>query len=90
MFVSPFKTVLCQRALPSLPNFLLTTSSSHFDQQPDFAQTGSRLSETVDELFKSSLQLVVGSGEGGKKDDWKVGESRNGMTLCFGEEMGRG
>ena len=57
-------------------------------QQPDFKQTGDRLSSIVDELFERSLEISV-LGKGPRKMKWKVGQSRGNMTLCFDEELVR-
>ncbi|KDN52599.1 TTL-domain-containing protein [Tilletiaria anomala UBC 951] len=54
--------------------------------QPDFAQTGERLSSIVDGVFKRSLEIAV-LGKGPRQVKWKVGQSRSGMTLCFDEEL---
>ncbi|CAO1634714.1 unnamed protein product [Sympodiomycopsis kandeliae] len=53
--------------------------------QPDFAQSGKRLQSVIRNFFERSLQEVV------KKDHneqgQKVGQSVNGLTLCFREQM---
>ncbi|SNX84855.1 related to PBY1 - putative tubulin tyrosine ligase [Melanopsichium pennsylvanicum] len=63
--------------------------------QPDFAQTGARLSAVIDRLFERVCEIAVlpyhaDAGSGDKDVTWKVGESRDGTTLCFREELGRG
>ncbi|KAN0059861.1 putative tubulin--tyrosine ligase pby1 [Thecaphora frezii] len=63
--------------------------------QPDFAQTGSRLSATIDRLFERTCQVAVLPFHNDPEataavQDWKVGESREGTTLCFREELNKG
>lgn len=62
--------------------------------QPDFAQTGARLSAVIDRLFERVCEIAVlpyhGEKSSEEQDGWKVGESRHGTTLCFREELGRG
>ncbi|KAJ1018809.1 hypothetical protein NDA16_004614 [Ustilago loliicola] len=63
--------------------------------QPDFAQTGARLSAIIDRLFERVCEIAIlpyhnDSGMSGEQAAWKVGESRNGTTLCFRENLGRG
>lgn len=62
--------------------------------QPDFAQTGARLSAVIDNLFERVCEIAVlayhGESTQEEQDDWKTGESRQGTTLCFREELGRG
>ncbi len=63
--------------------------------QPDFAQTGARLSAVIDRLFERVCEIAVlpyhSDQESSKElDGWKVGESRRGTTLCFKEDLGRG
>ncbi len=62
--------------------------------QPDFAQTGARLSAVIDRLFERVCEIAVlpyhGVAASVEKDTWKVGESRQGTTLCFREDLGRG
>ncbi|SPO26847.1 related to PBY1 - putative tubulin tyrosine ligase [Ustilago trichophora] len=62
--------------------------------QPDFAQTGARLSAVIDRLFERVCEIAVLPYHGDKsceqQDGWKVGETRHGTTLCFREELGRG
>lgn len=68
--------------------------------QPDFAQTGERLQKVIDDLFARSLEVgVVDRLQGaearsdpeiadqGSSEAWKVGESKEGLTLCFSEKM---
>lgn len=54
--------------------------------QPDFAQSGERLQGVIRTLFQRSLQIAV-SGNVVEDNDWQVGASRDGMTLCFSERM---
>ncbi|CCF52070.1 hypothetical protein NDA11_006465 [Ustilago hordei] len=63
--------------------------------QPDFAQTGARLSSVIERLFERVCEIAVlpyhsesRTAEG--LDAWNVGESRLGTTLCFREDLGRG
>lgn len=63
--------------------------------QPDFAQTGVRLNAVIDRLFERVCEIAVlpyHSQEEHQRelDEWKVGESRRGTTLCFKEDLGRG
>ncbi|PWZ00347.1 TTL-domain-containing protein [Testicularia cyperi] len=63
--------------------------------QPDFAQTGLRLSATIDGLFERTCEIAVLPFHGDVQatsllDGWQVGESRRGTTLCFQEDLGRG
>ena len=62
--------------------------------QPDFAQTGARLSAVIDRLFERVCEIAVlpyhAEGKSEDGDAWKVGESREGTTLCFREDLGRG
>lgn len=62
--------------------------------QPDFAQTGVRLSAVIDRLFERVCEIAVlpyhSDVSGEHSDSWRVGESRDGTTLCFREELGRG
>ncbi|ETS59912.1 hypothetical protein PaG_05884 [Moesziomyces aphidis] len=63
--------------------------------QPDFAQTGARLSAIIDRLFERVCEIAVlpyhskGSDQT-DMDSWKVGESRQNTTLCYREDLGRG
>lgn len=63
--------------------------------QPDFAQTGARLSAVIDRLFERVCEIAVLPYHSDKDalenlEGWKVGESRNGTTLCYKEDLGRG
>ncbi|TKY85327.1 hypothetical protein EX895_005489 [Sporisorium graminicola] len=63
--------------------------------QPDFAQTGARLSAVIDRLFQRVCEIAVlpyHSDQDAlqKLEGWNVGESRYGTTLCFKEDLGRG
>lgn len=62
--------------------------------QPDFAQTGARLSAVIDRLFERVCEIAVLRYHADKnpeeQDGWKVGESRHGTTLCFRQDLGRG
>ncbi|CAO1624899.1 unnamed protein product [Parajaminaea phylloscopi] len=56
--------------------------------QPDFAQTGPRLQGIIDDLFQRSLEIAVkGSGRDAGDVGQSVGQSREGMTLCFNERL---
>lgn len=58
--------------------------------QPDFAQTGHRLQRVIDELFERSLEIAVkdrDAAAAGIDILQAVGESKNGMTLCFSEQI---
>lgn len=63
--------------------------------QPDFAQTGIKLHAIIDRLFQRALEISVlpyhdENNTAKDFDTWSVGDSRQGMTLCFQEELGRG
>ncbi|CBQ73773.1 conserved hypothetical protein [Sporisorium reilianum SRZ2] len=63
--------------------------------QPDFAQTGARLSAVIDRLLERVCEVAVLPYHSDrdaleKVEGWKVGESREGTTLCFKEDLGRG
>ncbi|EST04899.1 Tubulin-tyrosine ligase/Tubulin polyglutamylase [Kalmanozyma brasiliensis GHG001] len=63
--------------------------------QPDFAQTGARLSAVIDRLFERVCEIAVlpyhsDQQSTGGLGGWKVGESRHSTTLCFKEDLGRG
>lgn len=51
--------------------------------QPDFAQSGHKLQGVIRRIFERTLQVAV-LGEHGQ---WDVGQSRDGVTLCFSERM---
>lgn len=55
-----------------------------FTQQPDFKQSGTELQGTVQHVFERALQLGV-LREGSA--DWPKGESRDGVTCCFSDEV---
>lgn len=55
----------------------------HLTQQPDFKQSGEALRKTIEHVFQRALQLGVLRSE----SPWTKGESRDGVTCCFAEEM---
>ncbi|CEH18732.1 Predicted tubulin-tyrosine ligase [Ceraceosorus bombacis] len=62
--------------------------------QPDFAQSGARLSSTIESLFRQSIELAVlpffeQTKEGHERSEPGVGTSQNGMTLCLDAELSR-
>lgn len=53
-------------------------------KQPDFKQSGTALEGTIHHVFERALQLGVLRHD---SSNWTKGESRNGVTLCFSEEL---
>ena len=51
-------------------------------QQPDFKQSGAKLEGTIQHVFERAIQLGVLQEEG-----WPAGESRDGVTCCFADEI---
>lgn len=57
--------------------------------QPDFARTGNNLQVVIDRLFERTLEITVLGRDSGKgEQDWSVGTSRDGMTLCLDMPLG--
>lgn len=54
--------------------------------QPDFAQSGPKLQRIIDDLFKRSLEIAV-CQRSDDEETQAVGETREGMTLCYSEKL---
>lgn len=52
--------------------------------QPDFAQSGEELQSVVEKALKRAVEVGVLRRE---DEGWKVGQSRDGITLCHSEKM---
>lgn len=84
LLVELLPSIDAKQAAPRTKTWLLEVNA-----QPDFARTGDRLQGKIDLLFERVLYITAVE-EVSDQDEWTVGSSRDGMTLCLDMPLSAG